>query len=279
MRPAALAIAAALLAACSSGQTASRAQGGRSPAIDRAELSAPGVLRTCTDLASPPFAFRNRRSGTPTGFEVELVERVGGRLGLRVGWVVVPRRQFSAALKARRCDLVASRLGYDLDTQLVLDVAALQYVALPLTLVVPAGQAARSVTMADLCGRDLAVVAWTAPAFDAVEQREQCRRAGEPRLRIREAPTSGAALRLVRAGRADAVFDDALSAARLVGGGFHAVEVTDRKGYVALSFRRPGLSTRSTLRGALLALYDDGVVRRLVRRWGLEGKATLLPLP
>jgi len=242
------------------------------------ELTKQSRLPTCVDLDSPPFAFTE--AGRKTGFEVQLLERIARRLGLGVVWVPTPRSELAAALKARKCDVIVSRLGYDLDTQFRLDVGALQYMALPLALVVPNGSSTMPVDFADLCGRRLAVVAWTAPAFLAREQEKTCLDEGQPELRFTEAPTEAKALELVRSGRADALLDDSFSASALLAAddGFGIADVTGRKGYTSFGYRKPGLSIEAGVRAALLTLYEDGVVQRLVKRWQLED-ATLLPLP
>jgi polar amino acid transport system substrate-binding protein len=278
---AAAALAAALLAGCGGSGQQSRA-GGQTETVVRTiasnELTQQHGLRTCVDLDSAPFAFT--KAGRKTGFEVELMERIARRLGLGVVWVPTPRPGFAAALKARKCDVIASRLGYDLDSQFHLKVGALQYMALPLALVGPAGSPTAPVAIDRLCGRNLAVVAWTAPAFDALEQGKTCEDEGRAPLGLVEAATAAQALELVRSGRADGLLDDSLSAAALLAGrnGFETADVTGRKGYISLGYRSPGLSTETGVRAALLTLYEDGVVQRLVKRWHLED-ATLLPLP
>jgi polar amino acid transport system substrate-binding protein len=273
-------VVASLLAACASRQSSTATEQSETvvKTIAAAELGEQGSLRACVDLASPPFAFS--RDGRETGFEVELLGQMARRLGVVLIWVPTPRPDFATALTARKCDVIVSRLGYDLDTQFSLNVGALQYIALPLVLEAPAGSATAPVTMTDLCGRQLAVVAWTAPAFLALEQRKTCERDGEARLQLVEAPSSSEALALVRSGRAEAVLDDAFSARTLLADqdGFETVEVTDRKGYIAIGYRARRLSTEGGLHAALLSLYDNGVVRKLVARWHLE-EATLLPLP
>ena len=242
------------------------------------ELTQQGRLPTCVDLDSPPFAFTE--NGRKTGFEVELLERIARRLGLGVVWVPTPRAELAAALNARKCDVIVSRLGYDLDTQFRLDVGALQYMALPLALVVPNGSSTAPVDFGDLCGRRLAVVAWTAPAFLGREQQKTCLDEGKARLELTEAPTDAAALELVGKGRADALLDDSISASTALAAddSFAIADVTGRKGYTSLGYRKPGLSIEGGLHAALLTLYDDGAVQRLVKRYHLED-ATLLPLP
>ena len=275
------ALAASLVAGCGSGKEPTATPSTAETAVHTIatnELTQQGRLPVCVDLDSPPFAFT--QNGRKTGFEVELLERIARRLGLGVVWVPTPRTELAAALNARKCDVIVSRLGYDLDTQFRLDVGALQYMALPLVLVVPDGSSTEPVDFGDLCGRRLAVVAWTAPAFLAREQQKTCLDEGRAPLELAEAPTDAAALKLVRSGRAKALLDDSISASAALAAddSFAIAEVTGRKGYTSLGYRKPGLSIEGGLHAALLTLYDDGVVRRLVKRWHLED-ATLLPLP
>ena len=276
-----VALAASLVSGCGSGdEPAATPASGETVVrtVAAHELSQQGRLPACVDLDSPPFAFTE--AGRKTGFEVELLQRIARRLGLDVVWVPTPRTELAAALKARKCDVIVSRLGYDLDTQFRLDVGALQYMALPLALVSPSGWSPAPGDFADLCGRRLAVVAWTAPAFLAREQQKTCLDEDRPELRLAEAPTDAKALELVRSGRAEALLDDSFSAnaALAADDGFAIVDVTGRKGYTSFGYRKPGLSIEAGLRGALLTLYEDGVVQRLVTRWHLDD-ATLLPLP
>jgi polar amino acid transport system substrate-binding protein len=278
---AAVALAAALAAGCGSGQEQGAATSGGDGIVHTVaadELTQQGRLPACVDLDSPPFAFTE--AGRKTGFEVELLQRIARRLGLGVVWVPTPRDELAAALNARKCDVIVSRLGYDLDTQFRLDVGALQYMALPLALVAPHGASTAPVDIGDLCGRRLAVVAWTAPAFLAREQDKECLDAGRPSLDFTEAPSGQAALRLVDAGKAEALLDDSVSANGLLAADdrFSIADVTGRKGYISLGYRKPGLSIEGGLHAALLTLYEDGVVQRLVQRYGLQD-ATLLPLP
>ena len=136
----AVALVASLVAGCGSGQEPAATPSTVETVVHTIgtnELTQQGRLPVCVDLDSPPFAFTE--NGRKTGFEVELLERIARRLGLGVVWVPTPRTELAAALNARKCDVIVSRLGYDLDTQFRLDVGALQYMALPLALVVPNG--------------------------------------------------------------------------------------------------------------------------------------------
>ena len=95
----------------------------------------------------------------------------------------------------------------------------------------------------------------------------------------RGADRRGGARVFVANGRADGLLDDSFSASAALAADdrFAIADVTGRKGYISLGYRKPGLSIEAGVHAALLTLYDDGVVRRLVKRWHLED-ATLLPL-
>jgi polar amino acid transport system substrate-binding protein len=65
-----------------------------------------GVLTVGSDIPFPPFEFRE--SGELTGFDVELIEELGGRLDLRVRWVDTSFDTIFTQVAAGRYDVAAS---------------------------------------------------------------------------------------------------------------------------------------------------------------------------
>jgi polar amino acid transport system substrate-binding protein len=65
-----------------------------------------GVLTVGSDIPFPPFEFRE--GGQLTGFDVELVEEIAGRLNLTTDWRDTPFDTIFTQLAAGRFDLVAS---------------------------------------------------------------------------------------------------------------------------------------------------------------------------
>jgi polar amino acid transport system substrate-binding protein len=269
-----------LLAACSSeadsGRPATTASERVMTTVDPAELTTPGKLRACVDAGSPPFAFVEARSHRLRGFEVDLLQRISRRLGLELSWVRASRSQLVPSLQASRCDVIVSRLGYSLDSQLKDGVGALSYMEVPLDLVSPAGGGDGPAAMADLCSLRIAVVTWTTAAFYAAAQQRAC-----SSLSIGEAETSEAALDLVRRGRADAVLDDAVSAPRARG--FQVRRVQDQLGHIALGFTQGSTSLTTGIRAVLLTLYEDGYphgpIGELLDRYRLRHAVRMQTLP
>lgn len=94
MRPKIIAVATALLAALSAGC------GGGSDA---------DTLRVGTEGTYSPFSFQGP-GGELTGYDVEVVQAVGAKLGKQVEFVQTPWDAIFAGLEARRFDLVANQV-------------------------------------------------------------------------------------------------------------------------------------------------------------------------
>lgn len=58
---------------------------GEEQAAEPAAAGGPRVLRLINDFAAPPFSFRE--GGQPTGFEADLGEALGKKLGAKVKWI------------------------------------------------------------------------------------------------------------------------------------------------------------------------------------------------
>ena len=69
------------------------------------------VLAVCSDIPYEPFEFGP--SDDLTGFDVDLVDAIGERLGRPVSFVATPLDQFATSLADGRCRLVASAVPID----------------------------------------------------------------------------------------------------------------------------------------------------------------------
>lgn len=87
--------------------------------------SVPKVLRVGTEGTYPPFDFNQK--GKLTGYDVEVVQQIAKRLGVKVQFVQIPFDSLFAALKAGRIDMIADQItinperqaGYDLSSPYV----------------------------------------------------------------------------------------------------------------------------------------------------------------
>ena len=80
-----------LLAACGGGSGGQPAAGGAAPGTPEFRTRTPGVLTVATELPNPPFVLGDDLDHLKGGFEVDMVDAIAHRLGVkRVQWVSFP---------------------------------------------------------------------------------------------------------------------------------------------------------------------------------------------
>ncbi|WP_307829612.1 amino acid ABC transporter substrate-binding protein [Antrihabitans stalagmiti] len=76
------------------------------PVIDKVKED--GVLKVGTEGTYPPFSFQE--NGELAGYDIEVIEAVGEKLGVRVEFVQIPWDSIFAGLESKRFDLVANQV-------------------------------------------------------------------------------------------------------------------------------------------------------------------------
>jgi polar amino acid transport system substrate-binding protein len=90
-----------LLAACGGGNGGQPAAGGAAPGTPEFRTRTPGVLTVGTELPNPPFVLGDDLDHLKGGFEVDMVNDIARRLGVRrVQWVSFP---FTRLVAGDRC--------------------------------------------------------------------------------------------------------------------------------------------------------------------------------
>ena len=90
-----------LLAACGGGSGGQPAAGGAAPGTPEFRTRTPGVLTVATELPNPPFVLGDDLDHLKGGFEVDMVNQIARRLGVRrVQWVSFP---FTRLVAGDRC--------------------------------------------------------------------------------------------------------------------------------------------------------------------------------
>lgn len=138
------------LAACGdSGEDDSTAAGPKVPGV---KLVDEGKLTVCTNLPYPPFQYTE--GGKTVGFDVDLVDLVAKRLGVRQAIVDIDFDSIKggAALNAGRCDLAAAGMTIKEDRKKNLDFSV-PYFDEVLALMAPKGTKATS--LADVKAQNL----------------------------------------------------------------------------------------------------------------------------
>lgn len=101
------------LAACSAGEpTGSTTSGSSATAEDAlAKLQASGVLRIATEGTYAPFSYHDESTNELTGYDIEIVTAVAGKLGVKPEFTETVWDSIFAGLEAERYDLIANQVS------------------------------------------------------------------------------------------------------------------------------------------------------------------------
>ncbi len=220
-----------------------------------------GVLRVGLDASYPPFEVEE--GGDLRGYDVDLAEELGRRLGLKVVFVNSGFDGLYDALAAGRCDVLISALPYE--AQRTRDVRYTGGYFNAGQLLITRRDDAHIASYTDLAGGRVGVEMGSAAHQEALRLRDMERIA----LTVQAAQTSDEAFDLLQAGKLDAVLADAVTA-RLALGTRPALKVTgpaltDESYVIAVRHSSPQLF--EALNGALDNLRGEGWLEQLAARW------------
>ena len=220
-----------------------------------------GVLRVGMDASFPPFEIEE--GGSFRGYDVELAQEIGRRLGLRALLLNVHFDGLYDALAAGRCDVLISALPYD--PQRTRDVAYTGGYFNAGQVLVTREDGPHLGSAADLAGHRVAVEMGSLAHQVARRLRERDRLA----LTIEAARTGEEALALVREGRADAAIVDAIAARSALraqqGLAIRGAPLTDESFVIAV--RRDSPRLFAAVSDALNDLRAEGWLEALAARW------------
>ena len=227
-----------------------------------ARIRGSGVWRVGMDPSFPPFESIDPAPGRPVGLDVDLVNAIAARWGVRAEIVGVGFDELVDAVAARRVDSAVSALPvFDWRTQEVGFSAP--YIEAGIVLAVPRGSSLRGPD--DLEGRRVAAE-WGSEG-DAQARELQQRLEGKLELVLRE--SADAAMGAIARGEADAVVTDAISLALFNrnGGELVAVDPPLRSDPYVVVVPAGSPLLLADLNRVLETLEGDGTLAALRETW------------
>ena len=246
-------------AACGGGGDAADRDPGRGDAAW--ETAKEGVLRVCTEIPRPPFAFEEE--GGLRGFEVELVQEIARRVGLAAEFKAMAADRLTAGVARGTCDLAASSIAIGATADGRTQFSA-GYLEVRQSLLIRKSDRARYPSFAALQGATVGVCAGCKGAGHA---RVQASKASVAVQEFKRPDEMGEAL---RSGRIEAVVHDSLASAydARTSGETHVAEVFEPSGE-AYGFLLKTSAPRllDAVNFALADLRADGTYDQLYRRY------------
>lgn len=234
-----------------------------------ASVRSAGVLKVATDL-TPPISFHGADGGL-VGIDADLATALGVILGVEVqmtdvgaGAAIVP------AILSKRFDVSISGINDDPELEKQVDVIDYMYDATPIMTI--QGNPLGIASMADLCGRRVAVPVGTFQNRMVEAASAKC----ETPIEILSLPKMPDVLQAVRTGRADATVNgyatSVYTTANQVGNGKGLQALPDIRlavGYLGMLTAKDTPELRDTLVAALEQMVAAGGYKAIMEKWGL----------
>lgn len=232
-----------------------------------------GVLTNCVDPSFPPMEyFENQDAQEPIGFDIDLINAVGERLGAEVEHIPSDFTGLLPALDAGRCDVVAS--GIYLTAERLETFDAQPYYDTSVILLTPADNT-EITSPEDLAGRTVAVQAGTNYINILNELNATLQEDGQAAIDIQSYPDQTDAIQQLVVGRADAtITQDTEAAFRETAqpGEFRIAYTYPEAETFGIYFRQGSDPLAAALAETVEALRDDGTLAGIAESWNLPAE-------
>ncbi|MEU5807363.1 MULTISPECIES: ABC transporter substrate-binding protein [unclassified Streptomyces] len=238
-----------------------------------------GVIKVGTDATYAPMEFTE--GGKIVGVDPDVAAALAKQLGVQFKFESGTFDTLIGSMQTGRSDVVMSSLSDTKKRQEGLDdkgnktgagVDFVDYFSSSTALLVKKGNPEGLKTLADLCGKKVAVQRGTTYEQAAKDLAEKCKADGKGELSIESFPTDAEAQTRVKAGGAAADLNDSPVAAyiaKTAGGGndFEAVPDPSDAGLFGIAVDKKNTQLRDALKEALDAIIKDGTYKAALDKW------------
>lgn len=245
-----------------------------------AEVKSSGTLKVATDVPYAPFEFfkDGAGSGEIVGLDPDIGHAIGAKLGIKMDFQKAVFDSIIPAIAAGKYDIVMSAMTDNKERQKTLDFV--DYDASGSGIMVKKGNPDKISTLADLCGKTVAVERGTKQVLLVQAAAKKCTSGS---IKLLQLPKDSDAQLAIRAGRAVAdVLDKPTAAytAKTIENG-SVFEVPDDpafpEGYgpspTGIGVKKGRDALVKSLQQALQSLMTDGTYTKILDKYGVKGTA------
>ena len=232
-------------------------------------IKSAGVVKVATDASYAPNEFFASDNKTIQGMDVDLGKAIGDVLGVKFEYTNVSFDSIIPAL-GNRFDIGMSSFTDNKDREKVVDMV--DYFSAGTSFMAPSNSSLNPSSVADLCGKTVAVEKGTTQLDDLTAQKKKCK------LNILAFPDQNAANLALSSGRADAGMSDSPVAAYIAKQSNGAIKVVGSAyGTAPYGIAVPKDSAHAGLADAismaLQDLSDNGTYQKILEKWGIQAGA------
>lgn len=245
-----------------------------------AGIRARGVLAVAGDASYRPFEYFDTDNRTMIGFDVDLADALGAKLGLKVRHINAGFDSILPGLAAKKYDIGASAFSVTPERSRTVDFVP--YLNGGSGLAVGTGNPLRlTMDPMALCGRTVSAQKGSAQGLTQLPAIAKiCTGAGKPPVRAELFPTQDGADLAVASGRVDAVMADTVSLSLQAQASGGRLELAPGPGYdptpTGLAVPK-GAALEPALKAAMKTALTDGTVKSLMKKWNIPASTSLKP--
>lgn len=234
-----------------------------------ASVKAAGALKLTINATFAPLEFKDPETNAFKGLDIELVDALAAKLGLKVERTDGLFAQLIPALATGRSDFILSGISDTPQRQETMDFV--DYMRGGAQFYVLADSAVRD--PAELCGKKVVTIRSTAYPGQIKDWSDgNCVGAGKPAVEVIGAESSPDARLQLKQGRADAAVQGGETipyTSKQEGNAYRVIGRPLAVLYYGAAFRKADAAFRDAVADALQGLIDDGTYGRIFAKWDL----------
>jgi polar amino acid transport system substrate-binding protein len=236
-------------------------------------VKADGTLTVAADATYAPNEFIGTDGHTVVGLDADLAQALGQVLGLKVNVVNATFATIIPGLASGKYDLGISSFTDTKEREKTVDFVTYFVAGTSFYVKSDGGPDVRS--LADLCGRTVAVEQGTTQQADAQAQAEKCKPAGKPGMTVQAFNDQNAVNLALSSGRAQVAMADSPVAGYQVRQSNGTFKVTGSPyGTAPYGIAIPkNNGMADPILAAVTHLMTDGTYTKILGKWGVEGGA------
>ena len=234
-------------------------------------------INVASDVPYAPMEYFDANK-KPIGFDVDLANALGVRLGAAIKFEVQAFDSIIPSLQAGKHDIVMSSMSDTTDRQKVLDFV--DYFNGGASILVAKGNPNKITAITDLCGKPVAAEAATWEVDLLKSTSDDCVKAGKAAIETLALPGDTDAQNAVRSNKAVAYLADSQLAAytvKVAGNGSYFDLVIDpanpngyESGLTGVGVLKSNSKLTAAIQAALQSMMDDGSYDKLLTKWNLD---------
>jgi polar amino acid transport system substrate-binding protein len=230
-----------------------------------------------SDASYAPDEFFAPDGHTVIGMDADLTKALGAVMGMKVNVQNAVFESIIPGLTSNKYEIGASSFTDNKDREKTVDFVT--YANVGESFFTKASGGASIGSIADICGRTIAVEKGTTEQTDAATQGTKCKKAGKPGVTVLVFPDQNGANLALASGRAQLVFADSPPAAYAVkksNGQFKLVGAPYAAAPYGLAMAKGNGLDKAVL-AALKVLMKNGTYKSIFAKWGLSAAAITDP--